>query len=155
MTHTFNSEVSLHYWLLWPTVCHGTPRDDRPAYIKLYNFYRAKKSVGMWNLNGMFTTRIVWWSQCWRMVGDQLMRRMKSANSLQKRQNIASKIWAYPDKFQSAQPLQVFIYRTFIQRLWSMPCQKAKFSTENSFWTCLNQSNLDRSKILLDLQGVS
>ena len=28
MTHTFESEVSLHYWLLWPTVwlvvCYGT-----------------------------------------------------------------------------------------------------------------------------------
>ena len=24
MTHTFDSEVSLHYVLLWPTVCHGT-----------------------------------------------------------------------------------------------------------------------------------
>ena len=23
MTHTFGSEVSLHSWLLWPTVCHG------------------------------------------------------------------------------------------------------------------------------------
>ena len=23
MTHTFEIEVSLHYWLLWPTVCHG------------------------------------------------------------------------------------------------------------------------------------
>ena len=25
MAHTFDPEVSLHYWLLWPTVCHGTP----------------------------------------------------------------------------------------------------------------------------------
>ena len=25
MTHTFDSEVSLHYWLLWPTVCRPTP----------------------------------------------------------------------------------------------------------------------------------
>ena len=30
MTQTFDSEVSLHSWLLWPTVCHGTPGDDTP-----------------------------------------------------------------------------------------------------------------------------
>ena len=22
MTHTFDSDVSLYYWMLWPTVCH-------------------------------------------------------------------------------------------------------------------------------------
>ena len=25
MTHTFDSEVSLQYWMLWPTVRHGAP----------------------------------------------------------------------------------------------------------------------------------
>ena len=37
MTHTLVSEVSLYYWLLWPTVCHFTigPNLKNPQKIRL------------------------------------------------------------------------------------------------------------------------
>ena len=34
MTHIFNSEVSLHYWLLWPTVRRGRPACSHPTWIE-------------------------------------------------------------------------------------------------------------------------
>ena len=44
MTHTFDSEVSSHYWMLWPTVGHtvgiqGTHMDTlKPKNSKLITF---------------------------------------------------------------------------------------------------------------------
>ena len=42
MTHIFDSEVSLHYWMLWPTVRHLTQRgllsaknDTVPSFLHL------------------------------------------------------------------------------------------------------------------------
>ena len=36
MTHTFDSEVSLHYWMVWPTVGHSTVFDTKCENGKIF-----------------------------------------------------------------------------------------------------------------------
>ena len=43
MTHTFDSEVSLHYWMLWPTVCRCRCRRHQNAAI-----------VAQWGVSAFF-----------------------------------------------------------------------------------------------------
>ena len=57
MTHTLDSEVSLHYWLLWPTVRHQTVATELHLNLKIrHNYYNvvfieASVSVRLVQLN--------------------------------------------------------------------------------------------------------